>query len=162
MGVLLNWHLNDLPSKSERARNDYIDSLQHNRNPFVDSAHWACYIDFKTMSYIAEPDSQCLAMTGISIQEPVDTTDTSTYVERIRVESKWVISPNPAQNNVWISGGSNTDVMVEVSNLNGQIVLPLNQGRTLDLSTLPNGIYWISIREIEGRESEFHSIIIQR
>ena len=97
-GVLLQWHLDDLPSEFERSRNDYVDSLQGNRNPFVDSAHWACYINFKTMSYIEEPDTNCLKSTGITIQAPVDTTmDTTTSSGfDIKSNSRWTISPNPA------------------------------------------------------------------
>jgi endonuclease I len=34
--VLRQWHAQDPPDAKERARNDAIDSYQHNRNPFVD------------------------------------------------------------------------------------------------------------------------------
>src|SRR5262249_48133964 len=34
--VLKRWHYQDPPSKWEIARNDFLDSLQGNRNPFID------------------------------------------------------------------------------------------------------------------------------
>jgi endonuclease I len=34
--MFLAWHRQDPPDAAERARNDAIDSYQHNRNPFVD------------------------------------------------------------------------------------------------------------------------------
>ena len=34
------------------ARNDFIASLQGNRNPFIDSKQYVCYIDFKTMTRV--------------------------------------------------------------------------------------------------------------
>jgi hypothetical protein len=52
---LKNWHFNDLPDNYEIARNEYIFSLQGNRNPYVDSVHFACHVDFSNMTYLSEP-----------------------------------------------------------------------------------------------------------
>lgn len=35
--ILLKWHLKDLPSKEEYWRNDKIENIQGNRNPFIDN-----------------------------------------------------------------------------------------------------------------------------
>ena len=51
---LVNWHFNDPPDNYEIARHEYIFNLQNNRNPFIDSIDYACYIDFSNMSY--KPD----------------------------------------------------------------------------------------------------------
>ena len=51
---LVNWHFNDLPDNYEIARHEYIYNLQNNRNPYIDSIDYACYIDFSNMSY--KPD----------------------------------------------------------------------------------------------------------
>lgn len=51
--ILKQWNLSDLPDNYEIARNDYIDSLQGNRNPFVDNVNYACYINFSNMTYYA-------------------------------------------------------------------------------------------------------------
>ena len=53
--VLKNWHFQDLPDNWEIARNDFIDSLQNNRNPFIDSVDYVCFIDFSNMTY--DPDA---------------------------------------------------------------------------------------------------------
>lgn len=60
--ILKKWHYQDPPDNYEIARNDFLDSLQHNRNPFVDNPYYACYIDFSNMSYIASPDIPCNAV----------------------------------------------------------------------------------------------------
>lgn len=52
--ILKMWNLADAPDSWEIARNDYIDSLQGNRNPFVDDYNYACFIDFTTMTYHAQ------------------------------------------------------------------------------------------------------------
>ena len=61
--ILKNWHFQDPPDNWEIARNDFIDSLQNNRNPFIDSIDYACFVNFSNMSYDA---SGCL---GLSMEE---------------------------------------------------------------------------------------------
>lgn len=52
--VLKTWHFQDPPSDWEIARNDYVDSLQGNRNPFIDSVDYVCYVNFLQMTYVPE------------------------------------------------------------------------------------------------------------
>ena len=49
--LLKQWHFQDPPDNWEIARNDFIDSLQNNRNPFVDSIDYACFVNFSNMTY---------------------------------------------------------------------------------------------------------------
>ncbi|WP_341906481.1 endonuclease [Fluviicola taffensis] len=49
--ILKQWNLQDMPDAWEISRNDYIDSLQDNRNPFVDNPNYACFVNFTNMSY---------------------------------------------------------------------------------------------------------------
>jgi len=51
--ILKQWHFADLPDNYEIARNEYIYSVQGNRNPFVDSVDYVCYIDFNAAAYDA-------------------------------------------------------------------------------------------------------------
>ncbi len=51
--LLKQWHFADLPDNREIARHEYIYDLQGNRNPFIDSVDFVCYIDFDTNTYIA-------------------------------------------------------------------------------------------------------------
>lgn len=51
---LKNWHFNDLPDSYEIGRQEYIYSVQGNRNPFIDSVNYVCHINFANMSYLAE------------------------------------------------------------------------------------------------------------
>lgn len=44
------WHFDNPPTNFDIARNDFLDSLQTNRNPFADSIRYACFIDFTNMS----------------------------------------------------------------------------------------------------------------
>ena len=49
--ILKSWHFQDPPDSWEIARNDFIDSLQNNRNPFIDSIDYVCFVNFSNMSY---------------------------------------------------------------------------------------------------------------
>jgi endonuclease I len=51
LDLLLQWHQNDPPDAWEIARNDYIESIQGNRNPLVDHPEYVNYINFGDMSY---------------------------------------------------------------------------------------------------------------
>ncbi|MEN9947621.1 MAG: hypothetical protein RL106_444 [Bacteroidota bacterium] len=55
--TLMTWHFQDLPDGYERGRNDYIQSIQQNRNPFIDHPFWVNRINFSDLSYIAIPNS---------------------------------------------------------------------------------------------------------
>jgi len=57
--ILKRWNAMYPPDNYEISRNDFIDSLQHNRNPFVDHPEYACFIDFRTMSFISNPTTPC-------------------------------------------------------------------------------------------------------
>lgn len=44
--TLINWHFQDAPDAYDISRNDYIQSKQGNRNPFIDQPEWVNAIDF--------------------------------------------------------------------------------------------------------------------
>lgn len=48
--LVKQWHFNDLPDNAEIARNEYVFSRQNNRNPFIDSVAFPCYIRFSNMA----------------------------------------------------------------------------------------------------------------
>ncbi len=60
LATLIQWHKADPPDQWEVERNDYIESIQGNRNPFVDHPEYVNYINFDDVSklsptYAAEP-----------------------------------------------------------------------------------------------------------
>ncbi len=68
VNLLLQWHRQDPPSKWEVDRNNYVQSIQQNRNPFVDHPEYATYITFWNISklnpvYATEPANQLSGLT---------------------------------------------------------------------------------------------------
>jgi endonuclease I len=70
--ILKVWHFQDLPDAYEIARNEYIASVQRNRNPFIDSVNFACRINFNNLSWIANPTNcGAAAQPSLTITSPV-------------------------------------------------------------------------------------------
>ncbi|MBK7229246.1 MAG: endonuclease [Ignavibacteriales bacterium] len=60
LATLIQWHKQDPPDKWEVDRNNYIQSIQQNRNPFVDHPEYVNYINFDDLTkynpvYAVEP-----------------------------------------------------------------------------------------------------------
>lgn len=136
--VLKKWHWQDPVDNEEIARNDYIESLQNNRNPFIDSMNYVCYIDFTTMNKETNI-GPCITKT-ISLEEKSNLLNVIAY-------------PNPTQNelNIAYSLNSKEKVMITVLNNLGQIISSTsfyaneNGVETLDVSKLHAGIYHVKL-----------------
>ena len=52
--ILKKWNKDFPPSPWEIARHEFVsqESVQGNRNPFIDNPDWACYIDFSLMKHV--------------------------------------------------------------------------------------------------------------
>jgi hypothetical protein len=140
--LLKAWHYQDLPDAREIAKNDYIDSLQGNRNPFIDSVNYACYIDFNTMVKINGPTLPCSNST-IGIGE---------------VNQEAVVlnaMPNPAGENflLYLSALENTTGVLQVMDVQGKVIneqtVVLNSGTSafsFDCKNWNSGMYTIRIQ----------------
>ena len=145
--VLKKWHFQDLPDSWEKARNDYVFSIQKNRNPFIDSINYACKIDFKKMEYIEKPnESYCAVFQTSKIEEAV---------EQIRID----LYPNLDKRGIKIVVGLSKPqmLMYSIVDLFGNLVcesqfnfeqqaLVLN----FDESNLTQGIYFFSLKTDQG------------
>ncbi len=136
--VLKKWHWQDPVDEKEIARNDYIESLQNNRNPFIDSMNYVCYIDFTTMTKESNA-VPCLTNT-ISLDENSNLLKVIAY-------------PNPTNDelNVVYQLKSEERLSYTIANSLGQTIITngfygLNSDmKTIDVSQLPAGIYHMII-----------------
>lgn len=133
--VIKNWHFQYPPDSYERARNDYLDSLQGNRNPFIDKVNYACFIDFETMSYIPNPPVSCI-LTGLNLSE--------------MPENKVLLFPNPAQNytTVYTEFNDYENAEIMVCDISGRLVYKekLHENYTvLNLENFQKGVYVLKI-----------------
>ena len=120
--ILKKWHYQDPPDNYEIARNDFLDSLQHNRNPFVDNPQYACYIDFSTMTYIASPDIPCNIVA---------------VAEKKRSDDVTTISPNPNKGEfiLMYTSSKNESVHIRLIDTMGRVIY--NAEKTVKPGTNP-------------------------
>ncbi|MDX2360379.1 MAG: endonuclease [Crocinitomicaceae bacterium] len=99
--LLRDWHFTDLPDDYEIARNEYIFDLQGNRNPFIDSTDFVCYINFD--DNLHRPLG-CI----VSLEE--------------QVQNNLVVYPVPAAENVFIQVNGTTINKLVIVDMQGRVV----------------------------------------
>jgi len=65
--ILKKWHFQDPPDAWEIARHEYVNSIQHNRNPFIDSIYWVNKINFTNLTLITT------VVPGVTLTSPIGT-----------------------------------------------------------------------------------------
>lgn len=107
--LMKKWHFQHPPDAFDMARNDFLDSLQENRNPFVDLPDLACYIDFQTLTYISNPPNPCYeGSSGIASDNNIN----------------FSVFPNPTENASTLSFylNASTPYSIEVIDVNGKLI----------------------------------------
>lgn len=131
--LIKTWHFNDLPDNKEIARHEYIYNLQGNRNPFIDSVDFACYIDFDANTYIA---------TGcqLGLNELVQNSTT--------------VFPVPSHGEVYVQVNSFDITGYEITDMQGRLVRSesgLNAKKLkFDSGDLRSGAYMIRVITDQG------------
>ncbi len=141
--ILKQWHFLDPPDSWEIARNDFIDSLQNNRNPFIDSSSFVCFVNFSNMTY---DQLAC---------EPSSTEELSS--------KRFITYPNPVKDKLHLHVDGTTISSYEIIDYLGRIVLTedvhdLNLVR-VNMSILKSGGYLVKVQTPFGPAQK--SIIIQ-
>ena len=108
--ILKAWHYADLPDNYEIARNEFIYSLQNNRNPYIDSTDFVCHVNFSNMTYDA-----C----QVGLQE--------------KLESNFSIFPVPANNKVYAQVNGLNITSYQVVDAQGRVIAESN---AIDLPVL--------------------------
>lgn len=136
--ILKKWNYDYPPNGYDMARNDFLDSLQENRNPFVDHPEYACFIDFSNMTYIANPPVPCDAM----------------GIDKVSGFANVYIAPNPANEEVkvYMNASEKQTVQLWIADITGKIVVQeeaaLNTGNNvipISLQALNSGVYTVKV-----------------
>jgi hypothetical protein len=77
LSTLIEWHKQDPPDKWEVDRNNYVQSVQQNRNPFVDHPEYVDYVNFNNLTklspvFATEPENYVTNFTGSSTNTVID------------------------------------------------------------------------------------------
>lgn len=129
--VIRQWHYQDLPDAYEIARNEYIFSVQGNRNPFIDSVDFACYINFGNMTHTA-----C----NLSVNEVLSSSDLSIF-------------PVPANNLLNVEVSNTQITSYELLDLQGRVIATeqtKNNSVVIDVANFVNGTYLLKVNTPKG------------
>mgnify|MGYP000459591928 FL=1 len=99
--TLKTWHFADLPDSYEIARQEYIFSVQGNRNPYIDSVNFVCHVNFDNMSYL---QTSC----NVGIDE--------------QLAANLSVFPVPSDGNVYAQVNGLTITAYTITDLSGRIV----------------------------------------
>jgi hypothetical protein len=132
--LLKSWHFNDLPDNREIARHEYIYDLQGNRNPYIDSVDFVCYIDFDTHTYDA---NGC----GLSIEE--------------QLQNELVVYPVPANEAVYVQVNGTKINAYTIVDMQGRVVASFDNLSddvvTIDATEFEAGAYMINVETPLGK-----------
>jgi hypothetical protein len=126
---LKTWHFADLPDSYEIARQEYIYSVQGNRNPYIDSVNFACHVNFDNMSYL---ETSC----NVGIDE--------------QLAANLSVFPVPSNGNIYAQVNGLAITGYTITDLSGRIV-KASQGINEDVLILSGnelnaGKYLIEVR----------------
>jgi hypothetical protein len=143
--ILKLWNQQDPPDKFERTKNAYINSIQHNRNPFIDHPQWATCINFDN-----------LAKTNLC---------NATGVEQIFPDAEIRLFPNPSSQviNLEIQSIEFREVKIDLFDIYGRIIYKSKidePNTTLNVSSLEAGNYFLRISV--DKVSDVKKIVIER
>ncbi|RYM34833.1 T9SS type A sorting domain-containing protein [Brumimicrobium glaciale] len=131
--VLKKWHFDDVPDSYEIARHELIYSIQNNRNPYIDSADFACYVDFYAVSYISEG-----CELGLS----------SNFIE-----NNLSIFPNPSNEIVYVQLNGVKITSINVTDMTGRTVGTFTAATEfveVDVTKFNAGTYLLNINTEKG------------
>jgi hypothetical protein len=121
--VFLDWNVEDPVSEYETQRNTVLESMQGNRNPFIDNP----YLATKLWGGTAAVDTWGL----LELEDPV--------FQNIRVY------PTVVSDRLYISNTTSQDINALVYTFNGQEIKMALEKDYLDVSPLSNGLYFLRI-----------------
>ncbi|MEO8209060.1 MAG: endonuclease [bacterium] len=160
INVLMNWNRQDPPDKWEVDRSNYIQSIQQNRNPFVDHPEFLSYIEFTNLTklnpvYAAEATNYVTNFVSVVDQNSIqlnwsDATGAqlpSGYLIMAYNKNNYFI---PVDGSVY----SNDTVLTDGYSL---INIPYANGNTYNFSNLiQNTSYYFTIFSYNGSGSQIN------
>ena len=167
--MFIRWHNQDTVSQKEIDRNHAADSLQHNRNPFID------YPELVEMIF-GDQTNKRFYPNGIPGDDPGDDPGgdpgDTTAVHNYANEIHFVLYPNPTADRIYIrnlSGQTMQITALSVFDLQGRLLYMDRQIDNnawahenilpIDFSTFKSGCYFIKIDTPTGVET--HKVVVR-
>jgi endonuclease I len=133
--LFLDWNQQDHVSQYELNRNNILETIQGNRNPFIDNP----YLATKIWNGIPATDTWGL----LSIQSNINPNS--------------IIYPSITNDCIFILNPTNKTYLYSIFNTLGQLIKSSNTKNEIDLSEVPKGIYFVNLSN-DGQNNNFKII----
>jgi endonuclease I len=129
--ILKQWHEADPVDNYEIARQEFVFSTQANRNPYIDSADFACHVNFSNMTYNA-----C----SVGLPE--------------LLKSNFSVFPVPSNNKVYAQVNGLNITAYSVTDMTGRVVVKKSKVELpvleLNASDFKSGVYILNVETTYG------------
>ncbi len=155
--LLIQWHKEDPPSKWEVERNDYIESIQGNRNPFTDHPEYINYINFYDLTkldpapvYAVQPTNFPTSFNAVNSSTSI----TVSWVDAVagtQAPTKYLLEAyNKDTYFIPIDGDTYTED-TDLSDGKAVVYIDYSAGNTYTFNNLNNGeTYYFKIYSLNG------------
>lgn len=153
LAMLTDWHEADPVSEKEIRRNNAIfDSIQFNRNPFIDHPELVAFLWGDSVNVVWQPAADTTA--------PIDPIEPTSIRDDAAPQHQ--LFPNPTTTELTISNPQHNITKIEIFDEVGKLVkavsAPNESSIYLNISNLESGIYFVKI--VEPQRTETHKLII--
>ncbi len=158
LATLIAWHKQDPPDKWEIDRNNYIQSFQQNRNPFVDHPEYVNYINFNNLSklspvYASEPSNYASNL-QISIQTSSITISWTDALPSSQAPSGYLLLGYNKDDYFLPIDGETYNNDYDLSDGFAIVNIPYEDINNYTFSNLPAGNYYFTIFSYNGNGSQ--------
>jgi hypothetical protein len=154
LATLIAWHMQDPPDKWEIDRNNYIQSIQQNRNPFVDHPEYVNFINFNDLTkqspvYSVEPQYYPSALYTNSTGNSITLSWTDALPGNQTPSGYLILAYNKDNYFLPIDGEIYTDD-TNLSDGFAIIDVPYSAADNYSFNNLTNGNYYFTIYSYNG------------
>lgn len=157
LATLIAWHKQDPPDKWEIDRNNYVQSIQMNRNPFIDHPEYVNYINFNDLSklspvYAAEPQNYVSSLSANSTSDSI----TINWIDAIpgsQAPSGYLLLAYNKDNYFLPIDGEVYPDDIDLSDGAAIVNIPYSAADTYSFTNLFNGSYYFTIFSYNGSGS---------
>ena len=172
VNMFIRWHNQDPVSPKETDRNHAVDSLQGNRNPFIDYPELVDMIFGSKKDVYFKPDTTGGGGGDDPGDDPGEDPGDSTAIHNYVTEINFVLYPNPATDKLYIRNKSGQPIEItalSIFDLQGRLLYMDRQINNqawahenilpIDFSTFKPGCYFVKIDTPTGVET--HKVMVR-
>lgn len=160
LATLITWHKQDPPDKWEIERNNYIQSIQQNRNPFIDHPEYVNYTNFYNLTklspvYAPEPQNYITNLSAVNNSTSITISWDDAASGNQAPSGYLIVAYNKDDYFLPIDGEVYSDD-IDLSDGAGVVNIPYTASDTYSFSNVPNGNYYFTVFSYNGSSASIN------